>query len=130
MNMATNKSKIDPERFLAMLLQYSRDSHYNHINVSVRLNRNPAYTRQVMNIKLKRISKKFGNDERFYVSMTAEEAKKFLSLINHLKEDMFANFAKKITWHTELLERAQQEFGYHQIRERDQYNNLEFELLL
>ncbi|MCM6765091.1 hypothetical protein [Weissella paramesenteroides] len=128
--MSTNTNKIDPEKFLAMLLQYSRDSHYNHINVSVRLNRNPAYTRQVMNIKLKRISKKFGNDERLYVSMTAEEGQKFLSLVNRLKEDMFANFAEKITWHTELLGRTEQEFGYHQIRERDQYNNLEFELLL
>ena len=43
---------------------------------------------------------------------------------------MFASFADKITWHTDLLVREEQEFGYRQIRERDQYNNLEFELLL
>ncbi|SCC15527.1 hypothetical protein [Weissella bombi] len=128
--MSNKNNKIDAEQFLAMLLQYSRDFHYNHINVSVRLNRNPAYTRQVMNIKLKRISKKYGNDERLYAAMTADEGQAFLSLMNKLKEEMFANFSEKITWHTDLLDRNEQEFGYRQIRERDQYNNLEFEIKL
>lgn len=128
--MSNKNNKIDAEQFLAMLLQYSRDFHYNHINVSVRLNRNPAYTRQVMNIKLKRISKKYGNDERLYAAMTADEGQAFLSLMNKLKEEMFANFSEKITWHTNLLDRNEQEFGYRQIRERDQYNNLEFEIKL
>ena len=128
--MANKAEKVDAAEFLAMLLQYSRDFHYNHINVNVRLNRNPAYTRQVMNVMLKRNSKKYGNDERLYASMTADEATKFLSLVNQLKEEMFATFADKITWHTDLLVREEQEFGYRQIRERDQYNNLEFELLL
>ena len=128
--MANKPEKVDAAEFLAMLLQYSRDFHYNHINVSVRLNRNPAYTRQVMNVMLKRNSKKYGNDERLYASMTADEATKFLSLVNQLKEEMFASFADKITWHTDLLVREEQEFGYRQIRERDQYNNIEFELLL
>lgn len=128
--MSNKNNKIDAEQFLAMLLQYSRDFHYNHINVSVRLNRNPAYTRQVMNIKLKRISKKYGNDERLYAAMTADEGQAFLSLMNKLKEEMFANFNEKITWHTNLLDRNEQEFGYRQIRERDQYNNLEFEIKL
>jgi len=128
--MSNKNNKIDANQFLAMLLQYSRDFHYNHINVSVRLNRNPAYTRQVMNIKLKRISKKYGNDERLYAAMTADEGQAFLLLMNKLKEEMFANFSQKITWHTDLLDRNDQEFGYHQIRERDQYNNLEFEINL
>lgn len=128
--MSNKNNKIDAEKFLAMLLQYSRDFHYNHINVSVRLNRNPAYTRQVMNIKLKRISKKYGNDERLYAAMTADEGQAFLSLMNKLKEEMFANFNEKITWHTDLLDRKAQEFGYRQIKERDQYNNLEFEIKL
>lgn len=128
--MSNKNNKIDAEQFLAMLLQYSRDFHYNHINVSVRLNRNPAYTRQVMNIKLKRISKKYGNDERLYAAMTADEGQAFLSLMNKLKEEMFANFSEKITWHTNLLDRDEQEFGYRQIRDRDQYNNLEFEIKL
>jgi len=128
--MSNTVEKIDGAEFLALLLQYSRDFNYNHINVSVRLNRNPAYTRQVMNVNLKRISKKYGNDERLYASMTADEATKFLSLVNQLKEDMFASSGEKITWHTDLLVREEQVFGYRQIRERDQYNNLEFELLL
>ncbi|KAA8431471.1 hypothetical protein [Weissella sagaensis] len=128
--MSNKNNKIDANQFLAMLLQYSRDFHYNHINVSVRLNRNPAYTRQVMNIKLKRISKKYGNDERLYAAMTADEGQAFLLLMNKLKEEMFANFSQKITWHTDLLDRNDQEFGYRQIRERDQYNNLEFEINL
>lgn len=128
--MSNKNNKIDANQFLAMLLQYSRDFHYNHINVSVRLNRNPAYTRQVMNIKLKRISKKYGNDERLYAAMTADEGQAFLLLMNKLKEEMFANFSQKITWHTDLLDRDDQEFGYRQIRERDQYNNLEFEINL
>ncbi|QDJ58326.1 hypothetical protein EFA59_01805 [Weissella hellenica] len=128
--MSNKNNKIDSNQFLAMLLQYSRDFHYNHINVSVRLNRNPAYTRQVMNIKLKRISKKYGNDERLYAAMTADEGQAFLLLMNKLKEEMFANFSQKITWHTDLLDRNDQEFGYRQIRERDQYNNLEFEINL
>lgn len=128
--MSNKNNKIDANQFLAMLLQYSRDFHYNHINVSVRLNRNPTYTRQVMNIKLKRISKKYGNDERLYAAMTADEGQAFLLLMNKLKEEMFANFSQKITWHTDLLDRNDQEFGYRQIRERDQYNNLEFEINL
>lgn len=128
--MSNKNNKIDAKQFLAMLLQYSRDLHYNHINVSVRLNRNPAYTRQVMNIKLKRISKKYGNDERLYAAMTADEGQTFLLLMNKLKEEMFANFSEKITWQTDLLDRNNQEFGYRQIRERDQYNNLEFEINL
>ncbi|QIL51160.1 hypothetical protein G7084_07575 [Weissella coleopterorum] len=128
--MAKKTNKVEAERFLAMLLQYSRDGHFNHIIFSVRLNRNPAYTRQVMNVDLKRISKKYGNDERSYVSMTAEEASQILALINRLKEAMFANSAEKIVWESDLLARHEQEFGYHQIRERDQYDNLEFELLL
>ena len=128
--MSNKVEKIDGAEFLATLLQYSRNFNYNHINVSVRLNRNPAYTRQVMNVTLKRISKKYGNDERLYASMTADEATKFLSLVNQLKENMFASSAEKITWHTDLLVREEQVFGYRQIRERDQYNNLEFELLL
>ncbi len=128
--MSNKNNKIDANQFLAMLLQYSRGFHYNHINVSVRLNRNPAYTRQVMNIKLKRISKKYGNDERLYAAMTADEGQAFLLLMNKLKEEMFANFSQKITWHTDLLDRNDQEFGYRQIRERDQYNNLEFEINL
>ncbi|TYC49532.1 hypothetical protein ESZ50_05120 [Weissella muntiaci] len=128
--MSSKTEKVAAEEFLAMLLQYSRDFHYNHINFSVRLNRNPAYTRQVMNVMLKRISKKYGDDERLYVSMTADEATAILALINNLKEEMFANFSKKITWSTDLLVRESQEFGYRQIRERDQYNNLEFEILL
>ena len=128
--MSNKVEKIDGAEFLATLLQYSRNFNYNHINVSVRLNRNPAYTRQVMNVTLKRISKKYGNDERLYASMTADEATKFLSLVNQLKEDMFASSAEKIIWHTDLLVREEQVFGYRQIRERDQYNNLEFELLL
>lgn len=128
--MSNKNNKIDANQFLAMLLQYSRDFHYNHINVSVRLNRNPVYTRQVMNIKLKRISKKYGNDERLYAAMTADEGQAFLLLMNKLKEEMFANFSQKITWHTDLLDRNDQEFGYRQIRERDQYNNLEFEINL
>lgn len=128
--MSNKNNKIDAKQFLAMLLQYSRDLHYNHINVSVRLNRNPAYTRQVMNIKLKRISKKYGNDERLYAAMTADEGQAFLLLMNKLKEEMFANFSEKITWQTDLLDRNNQEFGYRQIRERDQYNNLEFEINL
>lgn len=128
----TNNTKdaINPEEFLANLLQYSRDLHYNHINVSVRLNRNPAYTRQVMTVTLKRISKKYGNDERNYISISSDNASKFLALVNHLKEDMFASFAKNINWQTSLLNRQEQVFGYRQIRERDQYNNLEFELLV
>ena len=128
--MSNKVEKIDGAEFLATLLQYSRNFNYNHVNVSVRLNRNPAYTRQVMNVTLKRISKKYGNDERLYASMTADEATKFLSLVNQLKEDMFASSAEKIIWHTDLLVREEQVFGYRQIRERDQYNNLEFELLL
>ena len=128
--MSNKVEKIDGAEFLATLLQYSRNFNYNHINVSVRLNRNPAYTRQVMNVTLKRISKKYGNDERLYASMTADEATKFLSLVNQLKVNMFASSAEKITWHTDLLVREEQVFGYRQIRERDQYNNLEFELLL
>lgn len=128
--MSNKNNKIDAKQFLAMLLQYSRDLHYNHINVSVRLNRNPAYTRQVMNIKLKRISKKYGNDERLYAAMTADEGQTFLLLMNKLKEEMFANFSEKITWQTDLLDRNNQEFSYRQIRERDQYNNLEFEINL
>ncbi|CAM4390022.1 hypothetical protein [Weissella hellenica] len=128
--MSNKNNKIDAKQFLAMLLQYSRDLHYNHINISVRLNRNPAYTRQVMNIKLKRISKKYGNDERLYAAMTADEGQAFLLLMNKLKEEMFANFSEKITWQTDLLDRNNQEFGYRQIRERDQYNNLEFEINL
>lgn len=128
----TNNTKdvINPEEFLANLLQYSRDSHYNHINVTVRLNRNPAYTRQVMTITLKRISKKYGNDERNYISISSDDASKFLALINRLKEEMFADFAKTINWKTTLLDRQEQVFGYRQIKERDQYNNLEFELLV
>ena len=51
-------------------------------------------------------------------------------MINRLKEEMFSDNAEKIIWETDLLARHSQEFGYHQIRERDQYNNLEFELLL
>jgi hypothetical protein len=128
--MAAKTEKVDANEFLATLLQYSRDFHYNHINFSVRLNRNPAYTRQVMNVSLKRISKKYGNDERLYASMTADEATQILSLVNNLKEEMFANSAEKIIWQTDKLVRADQEFGYRQIRDRDQYNNLEFELLL
>lgn len=128
--MSNKNNKIDAKQFLAMLLQYSRDLHYNHINISVRLNRNPAYTRQVMNIKLKRISKKYGNDERLYAAMTADEGQAFILLMNKLKEEMFANFSEKITWQTDLLDRNNQEFGYRQIRERDQYNNLEFEINL
>lgn len=128
--MSNKNNRIDAKQFLAMLLQYSRDLHYNHINISVRLNRNPAYTRQVMNIKLKRISKKYGNDERLYAAMTADEGQAFLLLMNKLKEEMFANFSEKITWQTDLLDRNNQEFGYRQIRERDQYNNLEFEINL
>ncbi|WP_415749267.1 hypothetical protein [Weissella hellenica] len=83
-----------------------------------------------MNIKLKRISKKYGNDERLYAAMTADEGQAFLLLMNKLKEEMFANFSEKITWQTDLLDRNNQEFGYRQIRERDQYNNLEFEINL
>lgn len=128
--MSNKPEKVPAEEFLAHLLQYSRNFHYNHINVSVRLNRNPAYTRQVMNVYLKRISKKYGNDERLYASMTADEATAFLALVNKLKEDMFAFFADKIVWETSILTRSKQEFGYRQIKERDQYNNLEFELLL
>lgn len=128
--MAKKDEKVDAEEFLAMLLQYSRDGHYNHINFSVRLNRNPAYTRQVLNVTLKRTSKKYGNDERAYTSMTAEAGNQILALINRLKEAMFADSAEKIIWETALLARHEQEFGYRQIRERDQYNNLEFELLL
>lgn len=128
--MSKKEDKINPELFLATLLQYSRDNNFNHINVSVRLNRNPAYTRQVMIVTLKRISKKYGNDERAYMSVTADNATKVLSLINKLKEDMFARDAQTITWHTELLKREEQVFGYRQIRERDNYNNLEFELLV
>lgn len=128
--MSSKPEKVAGETFLAMLLQYSRDFHYNHINFSVRLNRNPAYTRQVMNVTLKRISKKYGNDERLYASMNADQATAILALVNQLKEAMFADAAKKISWSTDLLARNTQEFGYHQIRERDQYNNLEFELLL
>ncbi|MDR3190791.1 MAG: hypothetical protein LBT80_06230 [Lactobacillaceae bacterium] len=128
--MANKPEKVNAEEFLAMLLQYSRDNHYNHIVFSVRLNRNPAYTRQVLNVTLKRISKKYGNDERMYASMTADEGTQILSLVNKLKEAMFAESAEKIIWETELLTRTEQEFGYHQIRERDQYNNLEFEILL
>lgn len=128
--MAKKANKVEAERFLAMLLQYSRDGHFNHIIFSVRLNRNPAYTRQVMNVELKRISKKYGNDERAYVSMTAEDGSQILALINRLKEEMFSDNAEKIIWETDLLARHSQEFGYHQIRGRDQYNNLEFELLL
>ncbi|MBM7618158.1 hypothetical protein JOC36_001763 [Weissella uvarum] len=128
--MSNKKEQINGETFLANVLQYSRNNHYNHINVSVRLNRNPAYTRQVMNVTLKRVSKKYGNDERLYVSMPADNATKFLSLVNQLKEDMFANMEKQISWSTDQLSRTTQTFGYRQIRERDQYNNLEFELLL
>jgi len=128
--MSKKEDKINPELFLATLLQYSRDNNFNHINVSVRLNRNPAYTRQVMIVTLKRISKKYGNDERAYMSVAADNATKVLALINKLKEDMFANDEKTITWHTDLLKREEQVFGYRQIRERDAYNNLEFELLV
>ena len=128
--MSKQNEKVDAEEFLAFLLQYSRDNHFNHINFSVRLNRNPAYTRQVMIVSLKRLSKKYGNDERQYISMTADSGAKILSLINQLKEDMFANFSNKIVWNTNLLTRSDQEFGYRQIKERDQYNNLEFELLI
>ncbi|AIG65067.1 hypothetical protein ACRHK7_04280 [Weissella tructae] len=128
--MSKKEDKINPELFLATLLQYSRDNNFNHINVSVRLNRNPAYTRQVMIVTLKRISKKYGNDERAYMSVTADNATKVLSLINKLKEDMFARDEQTINWHTDLLTREEQVFGYRQIRERDNYNNLEFELLV
>ncbi|GJM47754.1 hypothetical protein [Weissella soli] len=128
--MSNKVEKVEAKPFLAMLLQYSRDNHYNHIVFNVRLNRNPAYTRQVLSISLKRISKKFGNDERAYASMTAEEGSQILALMNTLKEEMFANTAEKIIWQTDILTRSTQEFGYRQIRERDQYNNLEFEVLL
>jgi len=128
--MANKGEKVDANQFLAMILQYSRDEHFNHINFSVRLNRNPAYTRQVLNVDLKRISKKYGNDERSYISMTADEGSQILALLNNLKEAMYADGAEKIIWQTDLLTRSEQEFGYRQIRERDQYNNLEFELLL
>lgn len=128
--MSKKAEQINGDIFLANVLQYSRDHHYNHINVSVRLNRNPAFTRQVMNVTLKRISKKYGNDERLYTSIPADNATKFLALVNRLKEDMFANLEKQITWSTELLNRGTQTFSYRQIRERDQYNNLEFEILL
>ncbi|MCM0582679.1 hypothetical protein H9L19_04570 [Weissella diestrammenae] len=128
--MANKEDKVDAKQFLAMLLQYSRDEHFNHINFSVRLNRNPAYTRQVLNVNLKRVSKKYGNDERVYTSMTAEVGSQILSLLNQLKEEMYGSGADKIIWQTALLNRTDQEFGYRQIRERDQYNNLEFELLL
>lgn len=126
--MSKKEDKINPELYLATLLQYSRDNNFNHINVSVRLNRNPAYTRQVMIVTLKRISKKYGNDERAYMSVNADNATKFLSLVNKLKEEMFATDEKTITWHTDLLKREEQVFGYRQIRDRDMYNNLEFEL--
>jgi hypothetical protein len=62
--------------------------------------------------------------------MTAEEGTQILALLNNLKEEMFANNDQKIVWQTDKLVRSEQEFGYRQIRERDQYNNLEFELLL
>ena len=128
--MTQKAEQINGETFLANVLQYSRNNHYNHINVSVLLNRNPAYTRQVMNVTLKRISKKYGNDERLYMSIPSDNATKFLALVNRLKENMFANSEKQITWSTDLLARHEQTFGYRQIRERDQYNNLEFEILL
>ncbi len=128
--MTKIQNKINSNLFLSLLLQYSRDNNYNHIIFDVHLNKNPAYKRQVLDIYLKRISKKYGNTEFMYLSTVSDNATNLLSLINKLKENMFSNFDKKIIWNSDLLKRHDQEFSYREIKSRDQYNNIKFELIL